>query len=328
MHHYDHCSLTAARARGRRLCKTRHADGTAQDYDAAKRLDLCAVHFADLPALAEILCELLSRQDTCALRGAILDPARTRGVRRLLHRCPDTGDMPTLADIPRPWIALKFDGLPLPGGLDLRDLSACGDVARRALTPSFHNAACVVNATAGHGFKPGARVRLWFILERPVAGTELKRWLIAAPVDRSVFSAAQPIYTSAPRFVGMADPLPCRLAVLPGAPAVVPPPVQETTPPAASKSAVLPAARGSDSYALAALVRAAGAVANAAINNRHPTAVAEAWGLARLVAEGLLTPTEVTKALDGALVMAGKPAGEGAAIAAWAIAQRAGGVRA
>jgi hypothetical protein len=111
---------------------------------------------------------------------------------------------------------------------------------------------------------------------------------------------------------------------------VVPPPGEALAPlpPVASRSAVLPAARKSDNYALAALVRATGAVANAAVNNRHPTAVTEAWGLARLVANGLLTPSEVKKALDGALVMAGKPAGEGAAIAAWAIAQRAGGMRA
>ena len=330
MRDHDPYTLTLARARGRRLCKTRHADGTVQDYDAAKLLDLHEVCVPDLPALAALLEKLLVRRDTCALRGAILDPERTRAVRRLLHRCPETGNMPTLADIPRPWVALDFDGLPLPADLDPHDLEVCGEVARRAMPSAFHRAACVVAATAGHVFKPGARVRLWFMLTRSVAGAELKRWLAAAPVDRSVFGAAQPIYTAAPRFVGMTDPLPRRLAVLPGDPAVVPPPAEALalSPPVASLSAVLPPAHGSDSYARAALIRATAAVASAAVSNRHPTAVAEAWGLARLVAAGLLTPGEVARALDGALRITGKPAGEGAAIAAWAIGQRAGSARA
>ena len=33
-------AFTLARARGRRLCKTRRADGTVQDYDAAKLLEV------------------------------------------------------------------------------------------------------------------------------------------------------------------------------------------------------------------------------------------------------------------------------------------------
>jgi hypothetical protein len=330
MHHQDPYTLTLALARGRRLCKTRHADGTAQDYDSAKLLDLHTAHVPDLPALAALLQELRTRQDTCVLRGAILDPVRTRAVRRLLHRCRATGDGPTLADIPRPWIALDFDGLPLPSDLDPLDLAGCGTAARRTMPSPFHLAACVVTATAGHMFKPGARVRLWFMLVRPVAGAEHKRWLAAAPVDRSVFGAAQPIYTAAPRFVGMADPLPFRLAVLPGAPAVGVPSPEELAPPPhhVPPSPPLPATRSSGSHARAALIRATTAVASASVSNRHPTAVTEAWGLARLVAAGLLTPGEVTRALDGALRMAGKPAGEGAAVAAWAISQRAGGARA
>lgn len=322
----DPHTLTLARACGRRLCKSRHADGVTQDYDAAKLLDLHAARVPDLPALAALLRELLGRPDTCALRGAVLDPARARAVRRLLHRCPATGDAPTLADAPRSWVALDFDGLPLPAGLNPRDLADCGELARRAMPPAFQRAACVVAATAGHGFKPGARVRLWSMLARPVAGAELKRWLAAAPVDRSVFGAAQPIYTAAPRFVGMADPLPRRLAVLPGAPAVEVPPAGALEPPPGPVhlATVRLPERGSEGYARAALVRATAAVATAAVNNRHPTAVAEAWGLARLVAAGLLSPGEVARALDGALRIAGKPAGEGAAIAAWAISRRAG----
>src|SRR3712207_6271686 len=56
------CTVTVLRAPGRRLCKTRHADGTVRDYDAAKLLDLHAAHVPDLPALAKLLENLLARQ--------------------------------------------------------------------------------------------------------------------------------------------------------------------------------------------------------------------------------------------------------------------------
>jgi hypothetical protein len=39
MRDQDPYTLMLACARGRRLCKTRHADGTVHDFDAVKRLD-------------------------------------------------------------------------------------------------------------------------------------------------------------------------------------------------------------------------------------------------------------------------------------------------
>jgi hypothetical protein len=58
---------------------------------------------------------------------------------------------------------------------------------------------------------------LWFWCDRPVTGAELRHWLRGAPVDPSVFGAAQPVYTATPVFaIGAADPLPHRLLLLPG----------------------------------------------------------------------------------------------------------------
>jgi hypothetical protein len=324
---FDPHSLTLARARGRRLCKTRRADGRVEDYDLARMVDLAAVTAPDRDALARLLRGLAGRRDVCVLRGAIRDMERMRGVRRLLHPDRKTGDAPTLAEAPRAWLALDMDGLPLPQGTDPRDLAGCGTLARAALPPAFHGAACIVAATAGHGFKDGARLRLWFFLARPLSGVECKAWLRDAPVDRSVFGAAQPIYTAAPLFIGMGDPLPVRLVALDGDPRVTPPSPAELAPPRVPRpSGAIPAPNAAGGrYASAALARAASAVARAPDGARHPTAVAEAWGLARLVAQGLLSAAEVTRTLDGALRLAGKPEGEGARIAAWAIAQRAGG---
>lgn len=266
-------------------------------------------------------------------------PRLARGLRRLLHPDPQTGDCATLLDVPRAWLALDLDGLPLPDGLDPHDLAACGEVARLALPHAFRTAACIIGATAGHGFKPGARLRLWCFLSRPMIGAELKRWLGNAPVDRALFSAAQVIYTAAPLFTGMKDPLPARLVRLDGAARVVVPNTEELAPPPRKRASTrrsssmmttttttttTPAPRRG-SYGFTALTRAAARIAAAPVDSRHATALAEAWGLGRLVAAGHLTDAEVQRVVDIALNRAGKPLGEGAAIGAWAVAHHAGG---
>jgi hypothetical protein len=323
----DPHALTLARAPGQRLCKTRCADGRVEDYARAFRFDLDAVVAPDLAGLAGLLRDLATRRDTCVLRGAIADPARVRGGRRLLHPDPKTGEAATLVETPRAWLPLDMDGLPLPAGTDPRDLIACGEAARAALPGAFHRAAMIVQATASHGFKPGARLRLWCLLSRPMSGAECRRWLRDAPVDRSVLGAAQVIYTAAPVFIGMADPLPRRLAILAGAEPVVavPDPAALAPPPTRPAAAEPIQAAAAGRYAMAALTRAAARIATTPEGGRHDAALREAWGLARLVRAGVLSEAELARTIAGALRQAGKAAEEGEAIAAWAIAHRQDG---
>jgi hypothetical protein len=307
-----------------RLAKT-ISPGRIQGFDSPKHYNLAEEPFSSLAGLNDLLGWLLPRRDLCVVRGAILDPTRTRGVRRLLHPDPKTGDEPTLTDVPQAWVALDCDGIPAPEGIDRRDLEACGILARLTMPEAFHGAACIVQATAGHLIKPGLRLRLWFLLERGLTGAECQRWLRGVPgVDPSTLRAAQVTYTAAPLFIDMTDPLPRRLAMLPGLETVACPTEPELQPPArpaADPSRVVTAA-SSDRYVRAALTRACSNIATAPVDSRHPTAVAEAWGLARFVVAGLMTADEVIRAVDGALEQAGKPKGEGAKIAAWAVAQR------
>ncbi|MGK7863197.1 hypothetical protein [Falsiroseomonas sp. E2-1-a4] len=287
----DPHAITLATARGRRLCKTRHADGTTADYDRARILDLNAVVAPDLNALHQLLHDLLTRRDTCILRGAIRDPARARAVRRLVHPDPETGEAPTLAEAARQWLALDMDSLPLPGGTDILDLICCGELARAALPQAFDGAACIVGATAGHGFKPGARLRLWFLLTRPLAGAECKRWLRGHPVDRSVFGAAQPIYSAAPLFIGMADPLPCRMVLLPGEDRVTPPAPAELTPPPPPQTMGRPIAPAGIDWGIGSTERLAGliyAVRSAPDGERHPILFWAACRAGEMVAAGEL----------------------------------------
>jgi hypothetical protein len=219
-------TITIIRARHRRLAKAIGLGDEMQGYDEARTLDLHRYEVASLAGLHRLLDGLLRRPDCCVVRGEVLDLARVRGVRRLLHRCPETGDEPTLRDVPRRWLALDLDGVALPPETDPRDLAACARAVLPRLPGPFGWAACIAQASASHGIKPGARLRLWFWLDRPLSSAEATRWMRNAPVDRCLFRAAQPIYTAAPVFRdGRADHLPTRLLALPGEAEVrVPPP--------------------------------------------------------------------------------------------------------
>ena len=322
------CAITLLRAKGPRLAKTLHPGGSFTPYGDARTFDMTEAPVTSLVALHGILAKLLPRPDLAIVRGAIADPARAHGVRRLLHPAPKSGDLPTLREVPRRWVALDMDGIPAAAGLDVTDLHACLGVVRPLLPAGFHGAALVVQATAGHAIKAGLRLRLWAWLSRPAMGAELARWLAGVPgLDRASFRPVQVIYTAAPILAdGATDPLPHgrlhfatgRSTVEVPAPHNLAPPARRAMPAFAPTATSLPSAR----YGAAALARAAANIMAQPEGGRHETAVAEAWGLARLVKAGAVTASDVTRVIEGALRNAGKPDGEGEAIAAWALAQR------
>lgn len=216
--------------------------------------------------------------------------------------------------------------MPLPHATDPHDLAVCAAAAIALLPAAFSGVACVVQATASHAIKPGARLRLWFWCDQALTGAECKRWLVGVPVDHAVFGAAQPIYTAAPVFAaGIVDHLPHRLALLDGTAQVATPGPAALAPPCRRSTPVLPLAAGRSRYALAALSRSVAEVASAAEGDRHATAKSAAWSLARLVRAGLLTEAEVKRTIGSAIAAAGKDASEGADIVAWAIAHRSDG---
>jgi hypothetical protein len=302
------------------LAKTWRADGSCEGYDRPRRVDLAEMNAPDIGALHGLLEKLLDRPRVCVLRGAIADPARARGVRRLVHPDPKTGEQPTLRAVPRAWVALDMDDVPLPEYADVHDLAACGEVALGLLPEAFRNATHVIQATAGHGIRAGARLRLWFTLTRAITGAELRQWLAAAPIDPSVFGAAQPIYTAAPRFVGMGDPLPSRLLLRPGAEAVQVPPPLTLAPLPPRPAAPLLSSDHAAGYGAHALAAAAARITTAGEGARHWTAVRQAKHLGRLAVQNIVSEREVILLIESALDHAGKTRAEGRAIAEWGIA--------
>ncbi|APT57145.1 hypothetical protein RGI145_08595 [Roseomonas gilardii] len=319
--------LTVITTRGPRLAKTYDAaTGEWTAYDKARTVNLREVVMDGLPKLAALLQRLSGQPRRAIVRGAIADPARVEGVRRLLHPDTRTGEAATLRDACRAWVALDLDGLPAPAGLDPSDLEACGVAARAALPRAFHGAACVVNATAGHGVKPGLRLRLWFLLDRPLTGAEAKRWLAGrGGLDVSTLNPAQVIYTAAPVFQGMRDPLPCRVALLGGHERVQPPPPEALLAPRPRpEPRLLPKGRVGDALAEMQRREAARRIITAPEGRRHAAAVGAAAGLAGLVRHGRLTEAEATRDIEEALSRATGRQGEGARIMSWALRSGAG----
>lgn len=313
-------AVTILHTPGRRLAKRISQSGVVSGYEGAKHFNLTERPLSGLDELAEALTWLLPRPAYAVVRGAIANPARVVGVRRLIHLCPHTGEQPTLREAPRRWLALDLDGLPLPVGMDVRDLAGCGAHARLRLPAAFHGTRCIVAASGSHGVKPGMRLRLWFWLHRPLSGPECRRWLNGAPVDPALFSPAQVTFTAAPVFdESVTDPLPCRLALLPGTRENVVPPSQAALAPPRRHPLLATHRSGAGPYALAALAGAASRVCHAPERTRHPTLLTEARRLARLVDADLLAAADVRRTLERAAEQCGLPDGEAGAVISWAL---------
>jgi hypothetical protein len=174
---------------------------------------------ADLGEMSHELAVMSDFPSIMIVRGdplAHIDLSKPQ-LRRSNSSKPETN---TLRDVPRSWLAVDVDDchVPEPLGLATRIVEA-GRHVRALLPAEFHNAACVVSASASTGLAGPAlaRLRLWFLLDRPIACADLHRWARGAraaghPVDPQVCLPAQPIYTARPLFEGMTDPLPPALS--------------------------------------------------------------------------------------------------------------------
>jgi hypothetical protein len=319
------CAVTVVESLGGAvLAKRWHADGTCTPYDNARTVSLHPEPVADLVGLHALLRRLLHAPRCCIVRAEPIDTERVRRLRRLLHPCPETGEAPTLREVPRRWVAVDIDGLPLPAGTDPRDLAACAKVARAALPHAFRDAAGIVQATAGHGIKPGARLRWWVMLSRPTTGAELDNWFSGCPVDLATFRPVQPIFTAAPLFdAEVPDPVPERLALVPGAREVVQVPAPALLRPVRVEVRRM-AAPDTGAGGAGALAYARRTIAAAPVNARHGTAKRMAAFLSHLHRDGEVTAGDVTEAVAAGIEMAGKDRAEGEAIARWTLAQIGG----
>jgi len=195
----------------------RAPDGSVQteSYGRAARFRVWPFSVQDIRHLAEIIDHNLARlARRFVVRGewTLAPGIDYRSAPRRVHarRSPDgTVEPATLKLASHHWIALDIDALHCPDHINpAEDPDASVEFAVEHLPSEFHGATFFWQFTASQGIKPGTlSLRLWFWSDRKLTDDDLRIWLADAPVDPSVFAPAQPIYTAAPIFEGMPDPL-------------------------------------------------------------------------------------------------------------------------
>lgn len=205
--------------------------------------------FVGLTGLLSVLQRLELDRRSCVLMGEPVPGLDlTKPHRRLLHdRTEDDGSVSraTLRDAGRAWIAFDLDKVPWPDGLNpLEHTDACIQAAREQVPPECATVSCIVQFTSNHGIKPTPRMRLWFILDRPIEKSERQAWASHRDkVDPASFIASQPIFTATPVFEDMTDPVACRYLISPGQVDVVAVPPRQVLLSAATHTPVTGAAR-------------------------------------------------------------------------------------
>ena len=201
-----------------------------ENYGTARRFSFNEWPVSSFDEMADALADLQERAQSFLVRGKPIDGIdRNNAPRRLRPR----GDEPaTLIAQARHWLALDVDSVPCPAGIDpIWEPDAVVEHVVELLPEEFHGVSVFWAFTSGHGLKPGIRIRLFYWLDRAVADDDLKIWL-AQPIadkliDPAIFNPIQAIYTAAPLFVGMPDPVPYRCRTLSGHSAAVEVPVIE-----------------------------------------------------------------------------------------------------
>ena len=187
------------------------------------------------------------------------------------------------------------------------------------LPEPFRRASCWAQLTSGAGIKPGGRVRLFYVLDRPTSGADLKRWLRGVPeLDGSTLNEVTPNYVAAPLFEGVADPVPVRSKLIAGevdAVAVrIPPPPQRLSrarrrASRTSRRRPIPSwggARGAKAY----MVECLRALADAPGGQGRDACTNVALRLYAMCKAGQLDPVDVTARIKAAMLARGWGADE------------------
>lgn len=206
------------------LTKTHTPDGT-RSYDRPKWFRHAEREIAGLDDLYTLLEGLRTQRDTCVIRGRFIgeeraaamtdadgDPvyqASSRKTRRLAG---------LFRDEPAHWLSLDIDGW---DGASVdpahRPEAAIAEWIEAHLPYEFHDVSAVWQLSASAGMKPGLRAHLWYWMDQPATGAQLKTWAKAlGSVDPSFFENVRIHYTADPMFQGVDDPVTARLGRIDG----------------------------------------------------------------------------------------------------------------
>ena len=244
----DHLTILRAHD-GRRLTK-RFSIGDKglvirYGYPNVKFFRVERVRADGIAALHELLLGLERDPTACVIRGEPGDDANLSHTRRQKRENGGVFD-----DVPRSWMVVDADGVPLPAGTSV--IGDPADAARYLVdllashAPELEGVTAVVkfSASAGIGEMAAAEAaagmpprwqgvagqgdvtsaHIWYWLATPRDGAALDRWARSVNVraghrvvDPATMRTVQPIYTAAPAFgAGLRDPLPHRTVLVHG----------------------------------------------------------------------------------------------------------------
>ena len=278
---------------------------------------------------------LQGKPHVCLVYGALSDDATPANMRKLIYDTPGKKNPnkifnATLIDKASWWLSVDIDKLSVPPEIHgLREQAAW---VLLQLPPEFHGVRCVVSATGSYGIRGGARLRFWFLLDKPLTCSEKRAWLCKARyVDLSIYTPNQPIYVSGPVFEGdpqFDDPLydMPRIITLDGDACVVTPSAERLKPPPRSSyhapSFHADAASKDTSYGLSTLGAALYLIYNA---TNKPTRPRHEWiriacqMVAQPIILGLLNADSALEQLIIASVSIGKEEQETRNLFDWAL---------
>ena len=135
--------------------------------------------------------------------------------------------LPMFEERPRAWVIMDVDRPAVPAHLVADWVDHPEDVVEHVLEllpEPFRTSSCwwsvsssaAVPTRDGRELSDQIKLKLGFLLDRPLCGVELKNWLktLAAPVDPSTLNAIQLIYLAPPLFSGgLHDPVPRRSGI-------------------------------------------------------------------------------------------------------------------
>ncbi|HEX2526873.1 MAG TPA: hypothetical protein VHL31_11335 [Geminicoccus sp.] len=295
--------------------KTITARGGGYDtvgYGKAAKFSASVANVADANMLYELALKLQTCPHSFIVRGAVRANANPYSMRRLAHDKHDerTGEVVerTLEEVPRSWAMFDLDDVETRRS-DWFHPSHLIDEVRwtidRHFPPEFRGCAFVATATSQAGLTAGMRARVSVLFGRPWLGHEVERAMKHVPLDFTTLRVAQAIYTCAPVFIGMADPVQRRVAYFWGDRDTVP----LVVPPAPPKPKIDLSSFRSTPWGGAGLTldHLHDAVLRATKGGRRMTLFGCAARSMDLIREGKATHDEVFAALGSAALLAGIP---------------------
>lgn len=169
---------------------------------------------ATINGLHSLVQRMSAKSTVTLIRGGPTDACDPRNTRRIKADDLDKGDKAAFRECARSWVMLDYDKPALPGDPDLvHDPEGAVEAILSRCPDEMREASFVWQLGNSAGIKPKYSLHLFALLDRPVGGPGLERFCTENGFDPCVAEPIQPHYIAAPRFDGIADPVPRRFGI-------------------------------------------------------------------------------------------------------------------